>query len=68
MNPRRRLINGREAAALCAVRPATVRDWVRRGELRSVATDNRDGSALYLEAHVLIAERNIRRRRRKRAA
>lgn len=62
-DPRRRLLTAREAADLCGVKPATIRDWVRRGEIAATAHNGRTGEHLYLEVHVLLAERRIRARR-----
>ena len=64
-DPRRRLITAAEAAILCGVERATVRDWVRRNELSAYATNERTGEHLYLEHEVLLAERRIRQRRRR---
>lgn len=63
MNPRRRLITAAEAALLCGVQRATIRDWVRRRELDTAATHLTTGTSLFLEVDVLRAERRIRNRR-----
>jgi DNA-binding transcriptional MerR regulator len=57
------LLTATEAATLAGVKPATIRDWVRRQELRPFARYRRTGAALFLEADVLVAERRIRARR-----
>jgi DNA-binding transcriptional MerR regulator len=58
-----RLLTAREAADLCGVQPATIRDWVRREEITPTARNGRTGENLFLEVHVLLAERRIRARR-----
>jgi hypothetical protein len=63
-DPRRRLITAAEAALLCGVKPATIRDWVRRNELSPAAMYDRTGAHLFLERDVLLTERRIRKRRR----
>jgi hypothetical protein len=62
-DPRRRLLTGREAAILAGVEPATIRDWVRRGELHPAASYPHTRTHLFLEIDVLLAERRIRHRR-----
>ncbi|MEU5431592.1 MerR family transcriptional regulator [Streptomyces olivoreticuli] len=60
-SPCRRLLTTQEAAAVARVTPACIRQWTSRGYLVPTARQGRTN--LYLEDHVLRAER-IRRNRR----
>ncbi|MCC2280938.1 helix-turn-helix domain-containing protein [Streptomyces sp. ET3-23] len=60
-SPCRRLLTTQEAAAVAQVTPACIRQWTSRGYLVPAARQGR--ANLYLEDHVLRAER-IRRNRR----
>lgn len=61
MDPHKRLLYADEAATLVGKAPATIRDWVRKQLLTPYAV-GRNGAHLFLEAHVLIAERDARQR------
>lgn len=60
-DPRKRLLYGYEAAKIANVAPATIRDWVRKGQLKPKAVGKR--GHLYLEADVLLVEKANRARR-----
>jgi DNA-binding transcriptional MerR regulator len=62
-DPRRRLLYADEAATLVGKQPTTIRTWVHRKWLKPFTT-GRNGRSLFLEADVLIAEKNVRQRQR----
>lgn len=63
MDPHKRLLKPDEAATLVGRKQATIRDWVGKGWLTPYAV-GRNGVHLFLEAHVLTAERTARHGRR----
>lgn len=55
------LLTTSDAAALCQVRPATIRKWVQRGLLTASGLTNH-GHPLYTQVDVAHAERSTRDR------
>lgn len=62
-DPDQRLLTTIEAAAVAHVKPGTIRQWRYRQHLTPHSFDE-TGHPLYLELHVLEAERDTRRRGR----
>lgn len=65
-NPRLRLLTAREAAEVCAVSEACIRQWVTRGYLKPTASYRKTGARLYREDHLLEVERTRRMARNER--
>jgi excisionase family DNA binding protein len=59
-NPSARLLTTNEAAEVARVKPGTIRAWAHRGHLTPYT--HRGTHPLYLELHVLQAERDTRSR------
>lgn len=63
-DPQEVYMTTREAADLCGVGPAAVRQWVRRGHLEPVGRDDH-GQMLFTQLAVAIAENKTRKAARR---
>ncbi|MFC3986470.1 helix-turn-helix domain-containing protein [Streptosporangium jomthongense] len=63
-DPEEVYVTTKEAAELCGVKPAAVRQWVRRGHLAPVDRDER-GQMLFTQLDVAKAEYKTRKHARR---